>query len=56
MANKIYRKLKGWGVKENPAIVITAGMMFTGWILSLCLALAWFYAMYIGIFLISGLL
>lgn len=56
MANKIFQKLKKWGISENPAILMTAGIMFTGWILSLCLALAWFYAMYIGIFLISGLL
>ena len=56
MANKIYRQLKKWGVKENPSVVITAGIMFASWLAILCIICAWCYAMYIGIFLISGLL
>lgn len=56
MAKKIYKTLKNWGVKENPAVLITAGIMFAGWLMTLCLVLAWCYAMYIGTFLISGLL
>lgn len=55
MANKIYKTLKKWGINENPAIIMSATVTFVMWLTKILCIVACFYAVYIGIWLISGL-